>query len=264
MKWSATFDDARLLKRLISSISAILNNANLRIEDKQIFLSGMDESRIAMASLKAPNSFFQEYEFEPSEEEDHVVGVNIEKLKDVLNRASSEDAITLGVDDKAGNKLKIKFFRGLPEESQFERVFSIPLPEKGEELNPEGLNYTTRVEFAPPENLSAIISDAAVFAEDLRIETHQENKTIRFIAESGIGSEYEYTAHLDEEEAIISYEIDENSKSIYSLEFLEDFTKVDRVSEIVQLEFSEDNPLRLTYSISGGSTVTFLLAPRVV
>lgn len=265
MRWSATFDDASLFGRLISSVSAVLSAANLKVEEKKVTISGMDESRIAMTSLNTPNSFFQQYEFTPSEEE-HTVGINVQKLKSVMRRASSDDGVTLSIDDDAGNKLKVKFFRGVPEESQFERVFTIPLPEKTEEINPEGLSYSVTLEFAPPSDLSAIVSDAAVFAEDLRIETTQEEREIKFIAESGIGSEYEYVANLDEEEAIINYKLDssvESVASIYSLEFLEDFSKADRVSEMVRLEYSEENPLRLTYNVSGGCTLTFLLAPRV-
>lgn len=265
MGWSATFDDARLLKQLISSVSAILNTANLKIEEKHMTISGMDESRIAMASLKAPNSFFQEYEFEPaSEEETMGVGLNVQKLKDVMKRASSKDGITLTFDERKGNKLQINFFRGVPEERQFERVFSIPLPEEAEGINPEGLQYNVMMEFAPPTDLSAIISDAAVFAEDLKIETNKNERKIKFIAESGIGSEYEASMDLDDEESIINYEVDDNVTSMYSLEFLEDFTKVDRVAEMVRMEYSEENPMRLTYQVSGGCTVTFLLAPRVV
>lgn len=263
VKWSATFDDARLLRQLVSSLSAILNTANLNVSDKQMKISGMDESRIAMASLKAPNSFFQEYEYAPSEE-DEKVGLNVQKLKDVLRRARSEDGVTLDIDSSEANQFEIKFFRGIPEERQFERIFSIPLPEEAEEVNPEGLDYKVTLEFAPPDTLSAIISDAAVFAEDLKIEAKQNDKQIRFVAESGIGSEYEYVANLDTEEAIISYELKEDATSLYSLDFLGDFTNVDRVAEMVRLEFAQENPLRLTYNITGGCTVTFLLAPRVV
>lgn len=265
MKWKATFDDAQLLKRLVSALSKILSTANLKIREDSMVVSGMDESRIAMASLKSPNSFFQEFEFESSgEEEEEVVGINVSKLKDVMKRARSEDGIifSLGGDS---NKLRIKFFRGTLEESQFERIFSIPLTEEtGEEVEPEKLEYSVRIEFAPPKDLSAVISDAAVFAEDLKIITDLEEKKVKFIAESGIGSQYEYVAQLKKEESIINYEIEDSAESMYSIEFLEDFNRADRVSEMVRMEYSNDNPLKLTYNIPGGATLTYLLAPRVV
>lgn len=262
MKWKATFDDAQLLKRLVSALSKILSTANLEIKEDSMVVSGMDESRIAMASLKIPNSFFQE--FESSGEEEEVIGINISKLKDVMKRARSEDGIIFSLGEDS-NKLRIKFFRGTLEESQFERIFSIPLTEEtGEEVEPEKLEYSVRMEFAPPKDLSAVISDAAVFAEDLKIITNLEEKEVKFIAESGIGSQYEYVAQLKKEESIINYEIEDSAESMYSIEFLEDFNSADRVSEMVRMEYSNDNPLKLTYNIPGGATLTYLLAPRVV
>lgn len=266
MRWSATFEDARHLRRLTSSVSKILSSANLKIGEDELQISGMDESRIAMAAWTAPATFFQEYEYEPDEEEQLIVGLNVGRLEDVMRRGSSDDRVTLSIDEERSNRLRIKFFRGTLEERQFERTFSIPLPEKTEEISPEGLAFSVTMEFAPPDDLSAIISDAAVFADDLKIETQREDKILKFIAESGIGSEYEYTAHVDKEESIINYEIDgsvEKAASIYSLDFLEDFTRADRVSESVQLKYSEENPLRLSYNISGGSSLKYLLAPRV-
>ena len=51
------------------------------------------------------------------------------------------------------------------------------------------------------------------------------------------------------------------AKSKYSLEYLQKFIKAGKLSDVVQIQYSNDYPARLDFK--GNVEMTFVLAPRV-
>lgn len=259
MSWQIVYDDVTEFKRLITAVAKIATEADLELKEEQLTITGMDASKIALVELSLPSQRFLVYDV--AEEQEQTIGIDLFKLKKVMKRGTRNDHLSLYPED---SNLVVSFFRGVIEEKKFQRHFSIPLKEEGGEgLSPD-LPFTVKMEFAPPDDLGAVIDDAGVFGRSLRIETDREAKNVTFSAQSGLGSEYTSSFDLDKAENLVGYEIEEDAQTNYQLDFLKDFTKAEKVSELVRIEYASENPLMVTYLLEeGGGKLMYLLAPQV-
>jgi proliferating cell nuclear antigen len=233
-------ENPKILADVIGIISDLVSEVRLKASMEQgLGIVAIDPANVALVSFKIPASAFSA--FEATSES---IGVSLDSLKNVLRRASIGSSLVMKTED---NLLKIEIH------DKITRTFLLALIDiEAEEKQVPSLEFTSKIELSSIDFLDAV-EDCAVVADSCSFSI----KEGRFIIEAkGLNSaKNEFSG----DEAKID---GSDSKSRYSLEYLQKFTKGSRVSDKVKINFSDDYPLKLEFK-SEQVELIFVLAPRV-
>ncbi len=232
-----------VLTKAIELISELVTEVRIKINEFGLSITAMDPANVSMVGFKMPKSAFSQ--FEAGKE---VLGVNLDSLKRILKRAGTGSSLIL---ESKENILEIQI------QDRIKRNFLLSLID----IDAEDIDFDTkagRMEFTSKVELPSLdfidsIEDCIVVADACSFIV----KDGKFIIEArGLNSA---RSEFSGDEASIQAE---NSKSRYSLEYLQKFAKGAKLVEKTLINFSEDHPLKLSFK-SPGMELAFVLAPRV-
>lgn len=239
--FEATIKDTNTWKRSIDAIAVLIDEGTIEVTEEGLKVRAMDPSQIAMVDFEIPKSAFDKYELEAAAN----VGIDFSELSKITKRAKVEDGIELSLN----NRLKL-VFRG-----KTTRTFNIPIIESSSESpkKPE-------IEFSAIAKLGAnTLKDALTDAE--LVSNHaalKMNGGFSVRAEGDIGS-----ANIEfSEDMILSLDVKEESRSVFSIEMLNNLLKASDSTTVVSVNLKSDAPLMVEYEIGEGRVVYFL-APRI-
>jgi proliferating cell nuclear antigen len=240
-----TLAEPRLLKDSISIISDLVTETRIKILKDYIELVAMDPANVAMVIFRMPSSCFAEYEVE----EDTVIAINLNNLKQVLRRAKPSDVLVL---EKADNKLKVIM------KDKNTRTFFLPLIDLEERTQkiPQ-LSSKAHVEFTS-STLNEAIEDMDIVGESV---TFLVSKDKLIVSATGDMTKAETVIPEDKDVKITSESGDQKSK--YSIEYLKKMMQGSKLASKAVLKLSNDYPLTLEYKETDKLSLTFILAPRV-
>ncbi|PIN79561.1 proliferating cell nuclear antigen (pcna) [Candidatus Woesearchaeota archaeon CG10_big_fil_rev_8_21_14_0_10_34_8] len=241
-----TLAEPKYLKDSISIISELVNEAKFKINKEGIELVAMDPANVAMVIFKLLASSFVEYQVD----EEVILSLNLNNLKQVLRRAKPNDMITLEVEE---NKLKVIL------KSKTKRTFSLPIidAEQKEQKIPD-LNFPLTIT-TNADQLVEAIEDVDIIGESVSFVGESGKFTI--LAEGDMSK-----AHIEilsDEETTITTTVGEKVKAKYSVEYLKKMIAAGKLAPTVSLSFNKDYPVRLEYKAVDKLLMTFILAPRV-
>jgi len=230
--------------KVIAKTTTLVDDGTFIANNEKIILNEMSPGKVAMIDLEVPAEFFDKY----SCDGEVAFRIDLAKLRKVVNRLKSEN-VTLQL-DKENNRFRI-IAKGV-----FERFFELPLLS---EENTE--RKTTKI-----PSLANITLDPSVLKTAIQ-DIKQFSDFAEFIADkhSLVIQGYNYnhevgTRILENDDCVISYNVAEQCKALYPVNFLEDFIKVD--GEMAAIAFATDMPLKLEYALPDNAKVTYYLAPR--
>lgn len=239
--------DASYLKDSISIIADLVSEARLKLTKDGIEMKAMDPANVAMVIFRLLSSSFTEYELE----NDIDLGINLQSFKQILRRATPSDTLVL----EAGkdNKLKIQL-RGTSV-----RTFSLPIIEMDDrEQREPSLNFSTTVTI-PSSAFADAIADADIVAESVLLRAEPEMFSI--LAQGEQSHAQIDMKPSDTTKIKSSTKVDVKSK--YSIEYLKKMIATGKVADNVDINFSQDYPLRLDYRVVDRLSISFVLAPRI-
>ncbi|RLF16368.1 MAG: proliferating cell nuclear antigen (pcna) [Thermoprotei archaeon] len=240
----ALFHDAKLWRYIIQALSTMIDEGVFVFTPEGVRLRAMDPSRIAMVDFEMPSVSFEEY----SCDEEVKAGVNFDVLKKVVKRASSKDKIELEVGE---GKLKVKL------KGKTSRSFSIPLLDLGyEELPSPKVSFNVQARMLS-DALEDALKDAELVSDHVLIQANEDELTIQASSDKG-----EASATFSKDN-LLELHVKEPSRARYSLSYLTDMMKAADAADIVELQFSTNIPLSLTFDLPGGGKIQYWLAPRV-
>lgn len=233
-----------VLREMVEVISTLVSEVKLSISKDGIEVKAVDPSHVAMLVLKLNKNAFEEFTGEPTE-----IGVDVEKMKEVLRLCKPGDVLDLQYD---GGKNRLVLHVG-----KVTRHMSI--------VDPAGITDPKVPNVTPP-------GVAVVRTEELRqgirgSESISDHVTITLEPET-------FTLHSEGEtdrvdlklpkESLKRLEAKEVVKSMYPLDFFSNMVKSITSSEEVTLHIGNEYPLKIEFQVSGGKGEgRFLLAPRV-
>ncbi|WP_423792552.1 DNA polymerase sliding clamp [Methanocaldococcus indicus] len=243
----AEFESAKAFKKVVDTLSTLLDEITIKIDEEGMKAIAMDPSHVALVKLEVPKLAFDSYEIDEEKE----IGIDLEMLKKIFNRAKAKDKLILELDEEK-NKLNIIF------ENTGKRKFSISLLETGGITHkvPE-IEYVNKV-MLKGDAFKEALKDAKLFSDSVTLKIDEEKFVV--YAKSEV-NEVESIFDKDSS-AVISLECGEEAKSSFNLEYLEDMVKGVSSGDIVKIELGNDMPLKLEYSLSGAELL-FFLAPRI-
>ncbi|ALU11945.1 integrase [Ignicoccus islandicus DSM 13165] len=243
-----TFIDARAWKYIMQSIVKAVSETTIKVSQEGLRIKTMDEAKIVLIDFFLPASSFSEYEIDGELE----FGVNLEDLVKVLRRAQKEDVLTLEVGE---SNYSITFKgKGI-------RRFTLPqLDLAGENIPEVDLQLDVKATMTP-DVYREIVKDLEPIADTVTFVA--EPSSLRIEAVSDLG---EAEIDVPTETVLTGYEVNEENlpaKSSYGVEHLTYVTQVSQISNEAILEFSNEMPLRITFTLPEGGSFVYIVAPRV-
>jgi len=246
--FKAVLADGRIWKNIIESVSTLVDEGVFIADPSGIKLRAMDPSRVAMVDLELPKAAFESYECGA----ETPIGVNFDDMKNVMKRVSGGEKLELEKHDEEA-RLKIRF------KGKSSRTFSLSLLDLGkEELSAPRIPFNATVK-VPAGTLLEAIRDAEVVSDFVRIVA--ENGQLK-VSASGERGEVDVIITKESGE-LLSIELKEMAKALYSLNYLSKMMSASSLSDIAIAMFSTDMPLRLEFNLTSGGKIVYYLAPRM-
>lgn len=239
--FNAVISDTKSWKTSVDAISALIDEGTLHIQEDGFKLRAMDPSQIALIDFELPTSGFEEYDLE----KETSVGIDFSELSKITKRCKAEDRIKFSLE----SKLTLVF------EGETTRRFNIAV-----------IDSTTSPPKEPEIDFTAEIKIGASMLKDALKDAEQISNHVALEA----GDDFKVTAEGDtgsadisiSSENILSLEVDEETRAVFSLDQLNNILKAADQSSIVQLKLRNDSPLQVEYAIGDGR-VLYYLAPRI-
>ena len=234
----------RAWKAASDAIATFLTEGVFHFTEKGVWLQAIDPSMVVYVKLEAPREVFSEYELKHPEVR---VPISIAEYQKVLSRLSAGDRLTLSF--SSTNLYILMEGRGIRKE------FVIPAIDLKEEGRPVTFPSSVAYVELPASYMKEALKNASVISREVSLKV-QEGK---FFVESREGSNVAMTEISPSPGVKIVFDRSVSSK--YSIDYLQNILKAADAS--VTLEFSDDSPLKVSYSVEG-IKLTFILAPLIL
>lgn len=239
--------DAKTFKNILTSLSALVDEACIIADEDGLKVKAMDPSHVAMVDFEWSKSAFEEFEVDKPT----TIGLNIEETLKLLKRTRDE-SLELKFDESVG-KLEVVL------SGRYKRRLVIPtLQLTSEEIPPLRIDFDVMAKITS-SCLEKTVADATTVSDILKFKATKDNLIMEASGELG-----EITVELDRtSEALLELQVKQPSSASYSLTFLEDIVKsASDLAGTVSLEFSTDKPLKLNFEILQGKLI-YYVAPYV-
>lgn len=241
--------DTALLKDSLQSISNVITEGVVQFTDDGVELVAADPAMVAMVDLRIAASAFDSFDCDGEEH----IGVNIEELYSVLNRAGADDTVTLALNEE-DSKLSITI------QNHSTRNFSLALLN----LDSSDIPSTEDLDFSVSADLQTsvladAIGDAAVVGDAV---TFRSNGDGIVVTSEGDRANTEFTIQ-EGTDGLIELEAAGNARSMFSLDYLNKIIGAKKLSDTVTLQLGEDFPMRIDFQVPDKLDLGFILAPRI-
>jgi len=235
---------AERLKQTIDALTSLVDEARFKLTENGLVVRAVDPANVAMVSLELSKEGFEQFEATESE-----LGIDLTKIKSLLEMADKSDNIELGLDEES-HKFKIKTGN---------LDYSVGL------LDPESIRKEPKI---PKLDLPARIS---LKGEHIQRAIKATFKVAEYMMIGVRGTILFFEAEGDADKICIELAKDQliqfqpaEVKSLYSLDYLADISKILGTSDGVELHLGKDMPLEINLKIADGhGDVKIMLAPRV-
>ena len=232
-------DDPKFFGTLISIISELVTEVRLKITKDGVHLTALDPANVAMVYFKIPAELFSQYEVQG----DEVLGINLDNLNSVLRRCSLGSSLIMARED---NTLRLTI------QDKIKRDFTLALISiEGEDREMPTWEFKSVIKmdaqaFVDVVEDCLVVSDACSFTAEPK----------KFAVEArGLNSA---RAEFSSDELEIYSDF---STARFSLEYLAKFIKGAKIANKVEINFSDNHPMRINFP-SGKVMLSFVLAPR--
>jgi proliferating cell nuclear antigen len=227
--------EANRLDQTINTLSVIVDESRIHLNELGIRLAAVDPASVAMDETTVTEDAFESYQADGG-----VLGVDLDKLSDVVSMADEGDLIQMSLDG-------LEYTLALIDPDSIRQETDIPDLDLPARVVIEGSNIDRAVRAAD------MVSDHIEFivdADDEVFRVHAEGDTDDVDLELG-------------RDDLIDLEAG-TADSLFSLDYLKDLNKAIPEDAEVELRLGENFPVKLSYEYAdGAATVTQMLAPRI-
>jgi proliferating cell nuclear antigen len=235
---------AEILKEVVDVISALVDEAKFNITTDGLSLRAVDPAHVAMLDLALQKKGFEEYKAKECE-----LGVDIDKLKDVLKLAGPGDVLNMEHDEEK-NKLVLDV-------GNITRRMALVDTAGMSDPKVPNLNLPAKLVVASNELRRGLRAAEAVSDHVALIAS---SDSFEMVSEGDTDS-----VNLKLPKALLKeLECKENQKSLFSLDYFSTMVKAIGSTSEVTLYLGTDYPINLEFDIADGKGhVKYLLAPRI-
>lgn len=276
--FEAQFEEAETFKRIIEGVKDIVNDTNLEISPRGLFMQALDPSHVAMVELKIRATDFYIYNCKSS----CTIGINIPSLYKILKFAHSNCSLILCFSDLAPNKLVLNF--QAKDHSKFTEFHLNLFSVETEHLASPEIEWVSEIRLHSSE-FTKICKELEHISESVRISVksrasalHHRNSVV-FSVDGELGSgdievavnDYaegeeasEETKRENQEEgSVVQGVFEEELKASFALRYLNMIAKGSVVSNYVFLNFAHHGPMKVVFYFGKHGKLEFYLAPKI-
>lgn len=231
------------LKGLVNIISTLIDEVKFTITPEGMTLKAVDAAHVAMIEMEVEKCAFDKYEAEDCE-----IGLDLDKVKDVLKLAASGDVIGMEQDDTHG---RLVFKVG----NITRRMNLVDTSTMSDPKVPQ-LSLTAKISLSVDELQKGIraadtISDHIMLRAgsgyfELSCEGDTDSVSLRLEGDS------------------VKVDTDSEVCSMFPLDYFSNIIKAIPAGTTVMVELDNDYPVKLVFSLADGNArVNYLLAPRI-
>ena len=246
--FNVKFADAKFWRNIMEALSSLVDEGNFIAHETGITMKAMDPSHIAMVDFELPREAFEKYECS----EEIKIGLNLDELVKIMRRAGAGDSLELSLEE-GSNRLIIKFI------GKAVRKFGLSLIDiQDEELPTPNIEFKSYVKLTT-DALRQAIDDALIVSDHIKFQIIDDTLILKATGDTG---EVEVKLSKDSD-AVLDINTQENSTATYALDYLSDIIKGAAASNVVEVRFSTNLPIKLDFLLLENGRITYYLAPRV-
>jgi len=234
-----------VLEDALDPVATLVDECKLRLNEDGVKIRACDAANVAMADVSLPERAFESYEADGG-----VIGINLDRLQDVLSMGSSGDLVHLELNEET-RKLHIEI-DGL---SYTLALIDPDLIRKEPDI--PDLDLPADVAFEGSE-LSRAVSAADLVGDHVSLSADPDEQTFVVGAE-GDTDDVDLVLGNDE---LATADVGEAAESLFSLDYLKDMARPIGSDVIVSFRLGTEMPVKFRYT-NGEASVQHLLAPRI-
>jgi proliferating cell nuclear antigen len=252
MTFRAVYSNAKIFKRIIDTMGSLTGEICMMPTSKGIHAKTLDPSHVVLVDFQMDKSAFDEYE---CDDNGYPMGLDLDLVKKILGRSSVNDKVELFLNDMK-DLLQLKLIN----ESKV-RSFTIPLINvESPSLNVPDIQFECNATMDSSILIDAI-KDIRLIYDMISLYAHDE--ALEISAKSDENRQY-FSILTNSSQDVEEINIHNNEvKSHYPLNYVDDAIKHLKGKETINLQFSNESPVKIAYDI-GGANFGFLIAPRIV
>lgn len=241
--WRVVHPGAKNLVSMLSSLSNVADEAELRFTERGLEIRALDPAKIALMEILIPSSAFIEYDVSAELR----VGINLSSLIKILPRPKKGDRITLSANEEFHEFIIEGSIRSRYKFRNIE-VALVEIPEINVEYDVHALI------------LSRALSEAIKELEDSEgIEFTVESPDYILMKALGLNAQVKLSKVGG---SVLELSISKPSKNTYDSDYLSKIDDALAVSEVTELSYGSDTPLFLYFKLVDETIVKYLLAPK--
>ncbi|NON61734.1 DNA polymerase sliding clamp [Acidianus sp. RZ1] len=237
--------DAKALSTIFDVLSEFMDTVTIIVTKEGIKMGAIDSSRVAFIDIFLPSKYFEEFELTSDEH----LGIKLSDVSAVLSRTTKEDSLIVET-----NEGKINFTL----QGEFERSFSLPLINPEEQKSP-----TLNLQFPfKARILTSAFSDVMSIMEDMgeAVTFTSEGGKLYISVEGDMGTS---KVELSTESGNLVDSQGSDASSTYSIYYITKISKMKSSSDILEVSFGSQIPIKLHYELPQEGYGDFYVAPRV-
>ena len=233
-----------VLKEVIKVVSTLVDEVKLNITSEGFTLKAVDPAHVAMVDLELDKNAFEELEASDCE-----LGIDIDKMKEVLSLAKAGDILDINHDEDH-NKLVVII-------ENITRHMSLVDTMRMSDPKMPQLNLPAKIRLAVGE-LNQGIKASESISNHIALVANSEGFEL-----SSQGDTDSVSLKL-RKDLLLSLECSEPVRSLFSLDYFSNMVRSVPSAAVISLAIGQDYPAMITFEIaSGNGKVTYLLAPRI-
>lgn len=238
--------EASTIQDALESLSVLVDECKIRLHSDELSVRAVDPANVAMADLSLEQGAFEHYSGGGG-----VIGVNLNRLEDIVNMANSGDLINLELNERT-RKLDIKFdglsyTLSLIDPDSIRQEPDIPELDLAAEIVLEG------------SQIDRGVKAADMVSDHIRLRVDDAEEALYIEAD---GDTDDVNLKLTREDLIALNSGTANS--LFSLDYLKDLNKAFPSDAEITTELGDDFPVKFHFNFAEGlANTTYMLAPRI-
>lgn len=234
------------IQELLSPVSVLVDECKIEISDNGLQIRAVDPANVCMVDVTLEKDGFESFEGQRS-----VIGVDLERLEDIISMGTSGSTVSLSA-DSSDQRLNIDV-------ENVDYNLSLIDPDSirdGPDIPDLDLPAGTTIEGG---KVSQGIKAAGMVSDHLMLSFDEDNGAFRIGAEGDTDD-----VNVEHNESDVESMAAQDAESIYSLEYLQKISKAVGSSREIDLEMDDEKPVKIEYEIAEeNGDVVYMLAPRI-
>ena len=230
----------------LDSVSVLVDECKIRLDEDGLTIRAVDPANVGMVDLELSAAAFESYETDGG-----VIGVNLDRLEDIVGMADADQLVHLELDEET-RKLHIsldglEYTLALIDPDSIRQEPDLPELDLSAEIVIEG------------RDIDRAVTAADMVSDHIALGVNPDAEEFYVDAEGDTDD-----VHLElGREDLIDLTAGE-ARSLFSLDYLKDMNKAIPKDAEVTMELGEEFPVKMHFGFAeGDGHVTYMLAPRI-